>query len=749
MMMKPNKSSRLRSEFKTKFEVMLGTIACPSGVPNSEPSPQACDDFFLLKPDTTALERFFLAEQEDPELKARARAVMCRCLEYVQRIPETETDCIRSKNALECTLFLIGRSVLPVQEVAPNFFKVCASVLSTPTSSEQSSSHTQTVLPVNDVSLVSLKRLAVKAFAFTASVLGSSTAATATDKRDELREGTAPLQGEAALAGVNIIEPAVDLAGQCLALGLPSCKEVVMLLAVLFSSFSSASYVCAMMTRKELMSTLCGLLSSCLYDVVHTPEKVSDNANGSVDGSVSNSGGNGGGGGGGLFGLWGLLGFSHSKQKSKCDDGDGDKDDRFIGLDSQLNPLTVPTLFVLRELIRLNQHFKECATSTMIRQDTFLGYGSPKEQAYNVMDDFARNFLEALSYTAERLDNKPESHATLAFSLALDVLLDLFLGSPKDLDAVVAVTRPGGNAAVHGPAVVLALNEVSRVLSSRPLSVALIGLHTKILSFCQCAINSFFSSPFLADSPDHFFCATFPSASPVSFSSSTTAVTATTAVNCNIKDVDSGNNGNNSSVLATADWGALWDGLFRLVHLIVVVTKASGSIQKQPSQEQREKLVFAGKLALEILGVSLVQANHMAPRKPAAVEKLWYEFMRTRGETAHLLSVVCCGCTCSEGGNEGWWSTGALLTGILGVLTEVIDAYQSMTITMDMVPSIIQEARKKIYSDDKIVSLLQPLEPKNPFDEARDDQQERHKITDIILHSKLLWLKRATVATTD
>lgn len=647
-----------RPEFKTKFETILGNVASSNKSADDSVDTQLCNDFFLLTPDFGVLKAFFLADKSDePAQKAKAGTLLEKCLRYTSCAPESDVDCIRSRNALEIAFFINGFMQFEQEKVSA-LLKECAKILAFSPSPTNS-----TFLSDNEY-LISLKHTAVKKFVATISPLK-----TANSTRDV---GSPQKVNEAVISGINIIEPAFDFAAQCLKSNEAPCKDIVLLLAVLISSFSSASYVCAMITRNELLATMLDLLSLCMYNFMHSSETSPD------DNSKSSS----------SFSLWGLLGFSSGTKK----------DDGKIP-DSDFCAIAIPTLFVLRELIRLNQHFKEYAASTMARKEVNSG-----STEYDAKRDFPRNFLEVLSYAAENFGNEPDSYVVLTYSLALDALLCLSLDSPRELDAIVTTTYNA--VTVHGPAVVLALNSVCKIFS-KPINYSLIEMHSKTLTFCQYAINSFFSSAFSADSSDYLF---------ISGSRSNTGS----------GKASSGISGCTDSV-TTADWDTLWKGLFHIIHFIVVVTRQSAI-----SKDKRKKLMFVGKQALEILGVSLVQANRMDPHRPAAVEGLWYEFMRTKAETTQLLSA------CSEGseGGGGWWSTGALISAIMCVLNGVIDAYQSTTITMEMVPSIIQETRKQIYSDDKIVSLLQPLEPINPVDDPRDGQNERNMITNVILNNE-------------
>ena len=677
---------RSRPEFKTKFESTLGSIASANKDTDEEGETKLCNDFFLLSPDLDALKAFFLKDKDnEAELKSKSDALLEKCFKYTSCKPESDVDCIRSKNALEIAFF-VGNAVKPSTEKTSALLRECAKILALssqfenePADFESESTPTESSLPGDNKYLMELKHTAVTKFIATVSALKNKEASTTGDASPSNKAS------DTILTGINIIEPAFDFAAQCLKTDPTPCKDIVLLLAVLISSFSSASYVCAMITRKDILETMLDVLSLGMYNALHPPEAVAQGADGSSSGSK------------GSFSFWGLLGFESEK-----------KDEGKIP-DKYLCSVAIPTLFVLREFIRLNQHFKEYAALTMTRTD--VSNNGRNTEEYDEKRDFPRNLLETLFYAAENFENKPDSHVVLTYSLALDALLCLSLDSPKELDAIVSVKH--NDATMQGPAVVLGLNSVSNIFS-KTISYSLIEMQSKTLTFCQYAINTFFSSSLLADSSDYLF---------ISDAHSSGGNKAISQHNLHSSsDSDSAIDVRN--VVVTAEWDALWKGLFHIIHFIVVVAKSPAL-----TREQREKLSFVGKQTLEILGVSLVQANRMASRKPAAVEGLWYEFMRTRAETSQLLSMCC-------EGSEGWWSTGTLITAIMGVLSGVIDRYQSMTITMEMVPSIIQEARKQIYSDDKIVSLLQPLEPKNPVDDPRSGQNERSMITSIILNNE-------------
>lgn len=690
---------RSRPEFKTKFEFTLGSVASPNKGADEESEAQLCNDFFLLTPDFDALKAFFLKDKgNEAELKSKAGTLLEKCLKYTSCKPESDVDCIRSKNALEIAFF-VSNVVQPSTEKTSVLLKECAKILTLSSQFENESSHfesesvpAESSLPVDNKYLMELKHAAVTKFIATVPTLKSKEAST-TEGADSSQK-----ESDAVLKGINIIEPAFDFAAQCLKSNPSPCKDVVLLLAVLISSFSSASYVCAMITRRDVLATMLDVLTLCMYNALHPPDAAAAQGAGGSSGSK------------GSFSFWGLLGFSSEK-----------KDEGKIP-DKHICSVAIPTLFVLREFIRLNQHFKEYAASTMMRMGVSNSGNSNNNnngtEEYDEKKDFPRNLLETLFYAADNFENKPDSHVVLTYSLALDALLCLSLDPPKELDAVVTVKH--NEATMQGPAVVLGLNSVSNIFS-KPISYSLIEIQSKTLTFCQYAINTFFSSSLLADNSDYLF---------ISDVHSNSNNAGHLRHHHHEHDLHSSNDGDIDStvgvrnVVVTAEWDALWKGLFHIIHFIVVVAKSPSL-----TREQREKLSFVGKQALEILGVSLVQANRMASRKPAAVEGLWYEFMRTRAETTQLLSMCC-------EGSEGWWSTGTLITAIMGVLSGVIDRYQSTTITMDMVPSIIQEARKQIYSDDKIVSLLQPLEPKNPVNDPRDGQQERSLVTSIILNNE-------------
>lgn len=663
---------RSRPEFKTKFETTLGSIASPNKDADEKVDTQMCNDFFLLKPDFGVLNAFFQRDKDnEQELKLKSDALLEKSMKYISLIPESDVDCIRSKNALEIAFFVINNSFQQSPEKISAFLKECAKVLTISSRLENSSLPTGCTVSADNEYLMTLKHTAITKFIAVISAHKTKSSLT-TENTNSLQKAD-----DAIITGINIIDPAFDFAAQCLKSNNVPCKDIVLLLAVLISSFSSASYVCAMITRKEVLATMIDLLSLCMYDVMHPPEATPDNAKESESK--------------GSFSFWGLFGFSSAK-----------KDDDKIP-DKQLCSVAIPALFVLREFIRLNQHFKECVASTMIRRELNGSVNGNDSTEYDEKKDFPRNLLEILYYSAEKFESKADSHVVLTYSLALDALLCMSIDSPKDLDAIVTITH--NDITIHGPAVVLALNGVSKILS-KPISYSLIEINSKTLTFCQYAINSFFSSSFLDDSSEYLFIS-----STDSHSSSNSS---------------NGSNNNGNDVIATAEWDTLWKGLFHIIHFVVVTSKTATL-----TRENREKIIFFGKQTLEILGVSLVQANRMAPRKPAAVEGLWYEFMRTKAETSQLLSSCC-----ENGGSDGWWSTGVLITAILGVLNGVVDTYESTTITMEMVPSIIRETRKQIYSDDKIVSLLQPLEPKNPIDDPRNGQHVRTMITNIILNNE-------------